>query len=288
MGKRLFLIDGNSYCYRAYYAIRELKTSKGFPTNAIYGFFNMLNKIVQEEKPDYMAVSFDTKVPTFRHKEYKGYKIHRKPMPDDLVIQLPWIKKILNALDISIYEVDGYEADDVIATLATKFSNEGLQIYIGSNDKDILQLVDHNLIVYRPYNKHKSIFGIEEVKHKYGVVPDRIADFLALKGDSSDNIPGVPGIGEKSAAKLINQYGGIEEIFSNLEQIDSAKFRKKLKHNKEKAFIGKKLTELDVNVPIEVNLEDLEFDFERKDKLFLIFEALEFNKLIQKMQFDNS
>lgn len=283
MDKRLFLIDGNSYCYRAYYAIKELKTDKGFPTNAIYGFFNMLNKIIHEENPSYMAVSFDTKEPTFRHKEYKEYKIHRKPMPDDLVIQLPWIKKILIALDISIYEVEGYEADDVIATLATRFKKNKIEVYIGTSDKDILQLVDHNLKVYRPYDKVKSVLGIPEVVQKYGVTPDKIADFLALKGDSSDNIPGIPGIGKKTAAKLISKYGGIEKIFSNLEKIESFKLREKISHYKNQAFKSKELTKLDTDISISVELEDLTFNSKKKEKLIPIFETLEFNKLIEKI-----
>jgi len=282
--KLLFLIDGHFYCYRAYYAIRELKTSKGFPTNAIFGFFNMLNKIIQRERPDYMAVSFDTKVPTFRHKKFKQYKIHRKPMPEELVIQLPWIKELLKTLNISIYEKDGYEADDVIATLASKFSNQALQIYIGSSDKDILQLVNEDLKVYRPYNKSKSIFGIEEVKQKFGVHPNRIADYLALKGDSSDNIPGIPGIGKKYAAKLVNQYGSIEEILSHIEQIKPSKIKEKFEEYKDRVLRSKELTKLDTNILIDVRLKDLKLDVPDREKLISVFQSLEFNKLIEKLQ----
>lgn len=280
----LFLLDGNSYAYRAYYAIRGLKNSKGFPTNAILGFFNMLNKIIREEKPDYIAVAFDKKAPTFRHKKYKQYKSHRKPMPEDLVTQLPWIKKVLTTLNISIFEEKGYEADDIIATLANRFDNGRLKIYMASNDKDILQLVNHNLMVYKPYSKNNSpLYKKEDIRERYCVPAERITDFLALKGDSSDNIPGVPGIGKKTAAKLINQYGGIEDIYSNLNQI-SSKFKEKLEHNKDKAMLSRKLTELNMNVPIQTKLDELRFNFENKKNLLPIFKELEFNRLIQKIK----
>jgi len=279
----LFLIDGNSYCYRAYYAIKELKTSEGFPTNAVYGFFNMLNKIIEEEKPNYMAVSFDTKAPTFRHKEYKEYKGHRKPMPEDLVVQLPWIKKILSVLGINIYEAAGYEADDVIATLAKRFNNGQIKIYIASSDKDILQLVDSNLHVYKYQNGIRLILKKEQVRQKYQIDPAEMIDFLALMGDSSDNIPGIPGVGAKTAAKLINQYGGVEEILSNTNNIKPESLRKKVEDNKDLALLSKKLTRLDADVDIKVELSDLKFSI-KEEGLISIFKTLEFDRLIEKIR----
>src|SRR3989338_5284579 len=196
--KRLFLIDGNSFCYRAYYAIRPLSNSKGQPTNAIYGFLTMLNKIIKDNSPDMLAVAFDLKGPTFRHKKYEEYKIHRKPMPDDLVGQMPYIKKLVAVHNIPIYELEGYEADDVLATLAKKAQARDIETFIVTGDKDALQLVNSHIKVYSTH-KEGLIYDSQKVKESYGVGPEKIPDIMALMGDATDNIPGVLGIGEKSA-----------------------------------------------------------------------------------------
>ncbi len=281
--KNLFLVDGNSYAYRAYYAIKGLKNSKGFPTNAVYGFFNMLNRIINEECPDYMAVAFDVKAPTFRHEVYEDYKIHRKPMPEDLVSQLPWIKKVLSAIGITICEAEGYEADDVIASLVNKFKKE-INIFVVSDDKDILQLIDNNVMVYKYHNGKKIILNSEKVKQKYGIYPDKIPDFLALKGDKSDNIPGVCGIGKKYSAELISQYGGVEDIISNLEKIEPAILRDKIKENVKDAVLSKKLTVLEKSISFHFELGDLILRPDNRDNLIPIFKDLEFNNLIKKIK----
>src|SRR3990167_10273377 len=170
--KRLFLIDGNSFCYRAFYAIRSLSNSKGQPTNAIYGFNSMLNKIIKDEKPDMLAVAFDLKGPTFRHKKFEEYKIHRKPMPDDLVSQMAYIKKLVQAYNIPIYEIEGYEADDVLATLAKRAEDEDIETYIVTGDKDALQLVNSHIKVYNP-NKDNLVYDVKKVKETFGVAPER-------------------------------------------------------------------------------------------------------------------
>ena len=169
MTKRLFLIDGNSFCYRAYYAIKGLTNSKGFPTNAIYGFVTMLNKIVEAEKPDYLAVSFDLKGPTFRHKKYADYKIHRKPMPDELVAQMPVIKNVLGALNIPIYEKEGFEADDILGTIARRAEEKGIDTFIVTGDKDALQLISSHIKVFSTH-KEGLIYDEEAVKERYGSI----------------------------------------------------------------------------------------------------------------------
>ena len=200
---RLFLIDGNSFCYRAFYAIRSLTNSKGQPTNAIYGFITMIKKLIEDEKPGYLAIAFDLKGPTFRHKKFEEYKIHRKPMPDELVGQMPLIKEVVRGYNIPIFEMQGYEADDVLATLAVKAADKGYEVYIVTGDKDMLQLVGPRIKVY---NVHKEglIYDNDGVKERYGVPPEGIVDLIALMGDSSDNIPGVTGIGEVTAKKLMD------------------------------------------------------------------------------------
>ncbi|MCX5687132.1 MAG: DNA polymerase I, partial [Candidatus Omnitrophica bacterium] len=201
--EKLFLIDGNSYCYRAFYAIRELRNSKGKPTNAVYGFILMLKKLLEKEKPAYIAVAFDMKGPTFRHEQFEDYKAHRKPMPDDLVSQMGLIKETIAAYNISIFEKQGFEADDILATIAKKVSEQGIDVYIVTGDKDMLQIVDKNIMVYST-NKEDLIYDSEKVRERFsGLGPENITDFIALSGDATDNIPGVRGIGEKTAIELI-------------------------------------------------------------------------------------
>ena len=191
--KKLFLIDGNSFYYRAFFAIKSLSNSSGQPTNAVYGFITMLNKLLKEQKPDYLAIAFDKKGPTFRHDKFKDYKITRRPMPDELLSQLPYIREYIKAFHIPIFEMDGFEADDILATLARKASECSIQTYIATGDKDALQLVGEYVKIY---NTHKDgmIYDQGKVKERFGVEPQKIADVMALMGDASDNIPGVPGI----------------------------------------------------------------------------------------------
>ena len=191
--KNIYLIDGNSLCYRAFYAIQELTNSKGMPTNAIYGFINMLKKIMREYDPYSMVIAFDTKAPTFRHKKYDEYKIHRKPMPEDLVLQMPRIKDVIDAYNIPMSELEGYEADDIIATIAEKAVKKGIDVTIVTGDKDALQLICEKIRVLSPTPYGDKVYSDQEVVDKFGVKPDSMIEFMALVGDSSDNVPGVKG-----------------------------------------------------------------------------------------------
>ncbi|MGB2705393.1 MAG: DNA polymerase I, partial [Candidatus Omnitrophota bacterium] len=281
--KRFFLIDGNSFCYRAYYAIRHLSNSKGQPTNAIYGFIAMIKKIIKEEKPDMMAVAFDLKGPTFRHEKFKDYKLKRKPMPEDLVSQLPYIKRILRAYNIPIYEVQGYEADDVLATLAEKCRKaKGIDTFIVTSDKDAMQLVGDRVKVYSPH-KDGVIYGEKEVKERFGVAPEGITDLMALMGDTSDNIPGVPGIGEKTAIELMKEFKSLERVLKNTHKIKSESRRKKIEESRDLALLSRELATIKKNAPIEVDIEDLFLKEPDEKALAELFKELEFRKLLKEI-----
>ncbi|MFH0763517.1 MAG: DNA polymerase I [Candidatus Omnitrophota bacterium] len=279
---RLFLIDGNSFCYRAYYAIRPLSNSKGQPTNAIYGFLTMLNKIVKENKPDMLAVAFDLKGPTFRHKKYKEYKIHRKPMPDDLVSQIPYIKKLVGANNIPIYEMEGYEADDVLATIAKKAESHDIETFIVTGDKDALQLVNPHIKVMSTH-KEGLIYDAKAVEEAYGVRPERMIDIMSLMGDATDNIPGVKGIGEKTAVELIGEFGSLENLLKNADKIKSESRRKMLEDNKDMAIMSKELAVLDTEVPIKVDFKGLELKGPDETKLLELYKELEFKSMLKDL-----
>lgn len=310
MKKKVLLIDGNSFCYRAFYAIRGLSTSKGQPTNAIYGFVAMLNKLRAEHKPDYLAVTFDLKGPTFRHKRFADYKVQRKPMPDELSAQLPVIKRILRAYRIPIFEKEGYEADDIIATLARRLSapagdkkrrsvSPELEVLIVTGDKDILQLVSNAVKVINP---HKDNLILDEawVKKRFGVSPGKVIEIMALAGDTSDNIPGVPGIGEATAIELIKRFGTLGEVLANADKVTNKARSERIKKFAELARMSRELARLDCDVPqlaplgskhptgqaqreppdLLAELKVVEADNER---LFEIFKELEFKSLMQKV-----
>jgi len=279
--ERAFLIDGNSFCYRAFYAIRSLRTATGRPTNAIYGFFTMLQKLITEEKPDYLAASFDLKAETFRKKRYEAYKAHRKPMPEELSEQMPTIKTLLGLYRIPIFEKEGYEADDLLATVSKKLSERGLTVYIVTGDKDILQLVNDHIFVY---NTHPGglIFDEKKVKERFGVEPGRMIDLIGLCGDSSDNIPGVPGIGEKTAVELLQKFGTLERVLSNADRIDGASRRKSLKEYAEQARLSRELATVDQDVPVEFSLEALRRNEPDREGLYALFKELEFRTLLSQ------
>jgi DNA polymerase-1 len=278
---KLFLIDGNAFCYRAFYAIKNLSTSKGEPTNAVYGFVSMLRKIIKEEGPDYLGVAFDLKGPTFRHKKYEEYKIHRKPMPDELTGQLPVIKDIIRAYNIPIFEKEGFEADDILATIAKKLAKKSFDVYIVTGDKDALQLVGPHI---RVYSTHKDglVYDAEKVRERYGVGPERITDLIALMGDSSDNISGVPGFGEKTAVSLMKDFKSLEEILAKSEGIKQEAKKKLLIQHAKEARLSKELATLDENVPIEIRLDELKTKEPDAETLHNIFKHLEFKNLIKE------
>ena len=221
----LFLIDGSNYIYRAFYAIRELSNSKGFPTNAIYGFTTMLMKLLKDWKPEYIAIAFDVKGPTFRHDSFEGYKATRKATPDTLIPQIPFIKDIVRGFSIPVLEQQGLEADDIIGTLAMKYAGQGMKTVIVSGDKDMMQLISDNIIMIDTM-KDKT-YNVEAVKERFGVGPEKVTEILGLAGDQSDNIPGVPGIGPKNAQRLIEEFGTVEGVLTNIDKVRNPKTRDK-------------------------------------------------------------
>ena len=286
--ERLFLIDAMAIAYRSYYAyIRApLRNSRGENTSAVYGFVSFLNKILEQEKPDHIAVAFDTAAPTFRHTAYKEYKARRQEIPEDLVPQLDLIKAIVKAYNIPMLELDGYEADDLIGTLARRAEKENVETYLVTSDKDYLQLISDRVKMYRPGRQgtEAEIIGPEEVKNKFGVTPDRVVDVLALVGDSSDNVPGVPGVGEKTAIPLVQQFGSLENILAQVDRIPQKGVREKIAANKELALLSKKLVTIDTNVPLAIDFHELRVGEPDTRKLREYFTALEFKSLLSKLQ----
>jgi DNA polymerase-1 len=277
---RLFLIDGSSYIFRAFYAIGHLSNSKGLPTNAIYGFTQMLLKILKEHKPDYLAIVFDSKGPTFRSEVYKEYKANRPAMPDGLSPQIPYIKRIIEAYGILTIELEGFEADDIIGSVAKRFEDE-VDVIIITGDKDILQLVDDRIEVYDTMKEKR--FGVEEVKERFGVLPCQVVEVMGLSGDPIDNIPGIPGIGEKTAIELIKSFGTIENLLSNLDKIKKKGLKEKLETHGEMARLSKRLAQIKSDLPISFRLEDFTPSSPNLKVLREIFKELEFNKLLKEL-----
>ncbi|MBW2510734.1 MAG: DNA polymerase I [Deltaproteobacteria bacterium] len=280
--QRLFLIDGSSYIYRAYFAIRHLSNSQGMATNAIYGFTNMLLKVIRELKPDQLAVIFDSKGPTFRKEIYPDYKANRAAMPEDLVPQIPYIKRIVQAFNLPGIEMPGYEADDIIATLAKKFSAEGMDVTVVTGDKDLMQIVDDHIQLLDTMKD--KVYGPAEVAERFGGA-DKVVEVQALSGDSSDNIPGVPGIGEKTAKMLIDEFGDVETLLANLDQL-KGKRRENLENYADLARLSKKLVTLVDNLDLEV--DDHAFTLAEPDREALteLFKECEFYKLLQEFSID--
>ncbi len=277
--KSLYLIDGSSYIFRAFFAIRQnLSNSKGMPTNALYGFVNMLQKVVREKKPDYLAVIFDSKEKTFRHEIYSEYKANRSAPPEDLVPQFPYFEPLVQSFNIVSLKKPGFEADDIIGTLAKQGESSGYEVTIVSGDKDMMQLVSPNVCMLDTM-KNKTI-GIEGVIEKFGVPPEKVIEAMSLIGDSSDNIPGVKGIGPKNAADLIQKFETLENLYDNLDSIDKQKQREKIENDKENAFLSRKLVAIDTDVKLEVTIEDLKFQNPNQNKINEFFRELEFDSLI--------
>jgi len=282
----LVLVDGSNYLYRAFYALPPLTNSKGFPTNAVYGFTNMLLKLRRELKPDYIVVTFDLKGPTARHEEFVDYKATRKPMPEDLAPQVPFIKDIIRAFSICVLEKQGTEADDLIGTLAVRASEKGWRTVIISGDKDLMQLVDGNITMMDTM-KDKT-YDVAAVKEKFGVGPEKVAEILGLMGDTSDNIPGIPGVGPKTAQRLIEEYGTVEEVIKNAENLKNVKLRDAVKRYADQARLSRQLAVIRKDI-------DLDFDFQEaaarepdQEALARIFSELEFSSLLQEIRRDKA
>ncbi|AGK96949.1 DNA polymerase I [Clostridium pasteurianum] len=284
--ERLLILDSNSLMNRAFYAIPALNNAEGLNTNAIYGFINMLFKMREELKPDYIVATFDKKAPTFRHKEYKDYKAGRKKMPPELAEQFPVVKELLEKLAINIFEIEGFEADDLIGTLASFSRDRGIEVYIVTGDRDALQLAEDNvkIVINKKGMTEKEIYDKDRMLLDYGVTPKQFIDVKGLMGDSSDNIPGVPGIGEKTALKLIKEYDSVENVLMNIENISGKKIKENLMEYSEQAVFSKKLATIITNVPIEIDLESIKskdnFDVKAVRKMFL---KLEFKSLMNKI-----
>lgn len=278
---RLFLIDGMSHIYRAFYAIRNLSNSKGLPTNAVYGFTAMLRKLIQEEKPDYLAVAFDLEGPTVRQERFESYKATRKPMPDDLVPQIPYIRRVCDAFRVRVIGYPGYEADDIIGTLARKGAEKGLRIYIVTGDKDMLQLVSDQVLVLDSM-KDNLVLDSAKVVEKMGVKPEQVPDLLGLWGDASDNIPGAPGIGEKGAKELIQTYGTLENCLANWEKVKRKTYQESLRDNADLIRMSRELATIHQDLPIDLDLDSLALS-EPDHKVALdLFTELEFKSLTRE------
>jgi DNA polymerase-1 len=275
--KTLYLIDGTAYIYRAYHAIRSLTNSNGLPTNAAFGFTRILIKLIEDRSPEYVVMFFDAKGPTFRHKIYKEYKANRPPMPEDLSVQIPHIKKITQGFNIPVMEMQGFEADDLIGTFRLRAEQAGFSVVMVTGDKDFLQLVTDNAIIWDPM-KEKTI-DIKAVRQSYGVEPNQMVDVMGLSGDSSDNIPGVPGIGPKTALTLIKTFGSMDRLYEQLDKITKKKQHQNLIQYKAQAFLSRELVKINTDVPVAFNPEDLKLREPDHTKLSSLFKMLEFRQL---------
>ncbi|MDA8214395.1 MAG: hypothetical protein M0Z64_03850, partial [Nitrospiraceae bacterium] len=271
--------DGNSYFYRAYHAIRGLTNSKGFPTNAIYGFTNMILKIIREKKPDAVAIAFDSPVPTERHRIYEEYKAQRPETPNDLIVQIPHIKEIIKAFNMPAFEMPGYEADDIICTIAKKAASQGVSVFILSGDKDMMQVVGNGIKIYDPMKD--VIIDENYVMERFGLPPERITEAMALTGDAIDNIPGVKGIGEKTAKELLSKTGSLDELLNHPERIESERIRKMITDNIENIKLSKVLATIDTNIPIDMSIQDMTIKEPDWPKLLNMFSEFEFKSLIK-------
>jgi DNA polymerase-1 len=280
----LAIVDGSNYIYRAFYAIPHLTNSKGFPTNAIYGFTNMLMKLLRDLEPDYIVVTFDLKGPTTRHGEFEDYKATRKPMPDDLIPQIPFIKDVVRGFSICILEKQGIEADDLIGTLTSQASKKGLRTAIISGDKDLMQMIDEQVTMVDTM-KDKT-YDAAAVKEKFGVGPDKVVEILGLMGDTSDNIPGVPGIGPKTAQRLIEEYGTVEAIIENAANLRNVKLRESFRQYAGQARLSRQLALIRKDIEIDFNLQDAARKEPDKESLAGLFSELEFSSLLQQIKTD--
>ncbi|MBV7273093.1 DNA polymerase I [Clostridiaceae bacterium UIB06] len=285
--EKLLILDGNSLMNRAFYALPPLTNSEGLHTNAIYGFITMLLKMKEEIEPNYIVSTFDRSAPTFRHNEYKEYKAGRKKMPPELAEQFPVVKEVLELFSINIFEIDGFEADDLIGTLSTFLEKKDIEVYIVTGDRDALQLASDNIkvVITKKGITEKEIYDGKRMIEEYGVTSEQFIDVKGLMGDSSDNIPGVPGIGEKTAFKLIKEYGSIENVLNNIDNISGKKIKENLLQYSEQAIFSKKLATIMKDVPIEIDFDSIKskekYNAEELRKLFI---KLQFKSLIDKIQ----
>ncbi len=277
----LFLVDGSNYVYRAFYAIRHLSNSKGFPTNAVYGFTTMLMKLLRDWKPDYIAVAFDLKGPTFRDEVYDQYKANRAPTPDALIPQIPYIKEVVRGFSIPVIEKEGIEADDIIGTLAKRHGGKDMQVVIVTGDKDLMQLVTRDIVIIDTM-KDKT-YDIDGVKERFGVPPEKVVEVLALSGDQSDNIPGVPGVGGKTAQRLIEEFGSLEQVLKNVEKVKNEKIRDRLRTYADQARLSRDLVIIRTDEDVALDLDEAHYEGPNPVLLKGVFKELEFMSLLKDL-----
>lgn len=286
MSEKIVLIDGHSILNRAFYGVPDLTNSEGLHTNAVYGFLNILFKILDEEKAEYLAVAFDLKAPTFRHKMYAEYKGTRKPMPEELHQQVPVMKEVLSAMGIPLLMLEGYEADDLLGTVAKRMEREGLEVSVVSGDRDLLQLATDRIKIRIPKTKRTGTeiedYNAADVVEKYQVTPLQIIDLKALMGDSSDNIPGIPGVGEKTATKLIVEYGSIENAYAHVEEIKPNKAKESLRDHYDLAQMSKELATIQTDSPIEFHLQEAQIGNLYTEQAFALCKRLEFKQILSR------
>ncbi len=286
--KKILVIDGNSILNRAFYGVRPLTTKDGLHTNAVFGMYTILSKNISAVHPDGCVVAFDLKAPTFRHKMYKGYKANRRGMPDELAEQLPYAKECMRGMGITVLELEGYEADDILGTVSARAAADGAHSYLLTGDRDSLQLIDENTTVLLATNKETLNFDRAYFNEVYGIEPSQFVDVKALMGDSSDNIPGVAGIGEKTALKLIEEFSTLEGVYENYSEAKlSPSVKQKLTDGRENAFLSQTLARIERNAPLEIELSDIEYEGIDKPVLKALFEKLEFFSFIKKLGLDN-
>lgn len=277
MRKTIYLIDGTAYIHRAYHAIRNLTNSRGLPTNAVFGFTRMIIKLLEDRNPQYIAILFDARGPTFRHKMFEEYKANRPPMPEDMVLQIPYIKEITKAFNLSQIEMEGFEADDLIGTLARKAEKAGFDVVMVTGDKDFMQLVTDRISIWDPMKE--KIINPDTIRSDMGIEPAQLIDIMGLSGDTADNIPGVPGIGPKTALKLIKTFGSLTELYSRVDTITRKKQHENLVNFREQAFLSQKLVTIDTKVPIDFDPEHFKIKKPDNSALARLFKKLEFRQL---------
>src|SRR5436305_10402078 len=281
MAKRpkLFIIDGSNNVYRAYFAIRGLTNSSGLATNAVYGFTQMLRKLLKDHNPDCIAVAFDIGSAKTRHEAYEDYKKDRRPMPDDLVVQLPLVNEVLEGFRIPVIGVEDWEADDLIGSLACAARDRGYDVVIATSDKDFFQLVGDGISFY--HTGREVLYDAKGVGEAFGLPPEKVVDVMAIWGDAIDNIPGVPGIGEKGAKALITDFGSLEGVYENLEKVKPAQ-RKKLEEHRDKAFLSRDLARIKCDLDVDADFEKYKRRDPDRAKLHDVFSRLEFASLMQE------
>lgn len=279
MQEEVYLIDGSAYIYRAYHAIAPLSNSKGMPTHAVLGFINMVKRLIREKKPAFLAVAFDSRGPVFRHQLYEAYKANRPPMPEDLRPQIPFIKKFVTASNILSLEEPGVEADDLIASAVKMFAGLGHKVVIVSGDKDLLQLVNNDVVMWDPMKDR--IMDREAIRQKYAVYPEQLLDLFALIGDSSDNVPGVPGVGPKTAEKLINAYGSLDGLYEHVDELKQSRVKEQLIENKALAYLARQLIRLKPDVAIPEKMSKYALTSSNNEELAEIYTELEFLSLLK-------